>query len=118
MFEDNGEEFEIEGSGEQIRHPQYDILRKHIERSVQDMFLSSLRSQPIELIFIFETEEQIDGFSQRILKYWESLEKYEICSEVIELTKQLKEKWADRENVERTEGMLRIRDIFRSTFNA
>lgn len=118
MFEDNGEEFEPERSGEPLRHPQYDILKKHIERSVQDMFLSSLRSQPVELIFIFEAEEQIDGFSNRILKYWEALEKYEICSEVIELTKQLKEKWKNREDMERTEGLLRIRDIFKSTFNA
>jgi len=118
MFEDSGEEFGEERSGESLRHPQYDILRKHIERSVQDMFLSSLRSQPIELIFIFETEEQIDGFGNRVLKYWEELEKYEICSEVIELTKQLKEKWKNRGDIERTEGLLRIRDIFKSTFNA
>ena len=118
MFEDSGEEFGEERSGESLRHPQYDILRKHIERSVQDMFLSSLRSQPVELIFIFETEEQIDGFGNRVLKYWEELEKYEICSEVIELTKQLKEKWKNRGDIERTEGLLRIRDIFKSTFNA
>lgn len=118
MFDDNDEEFEMERTGEPIKHPQYDILKKHIERSVQDMFLTSLRNQPVELVFIFETEEQIDGFTSRILKYWENLEKYEICSEVIELSKQLKDKWNDRDNLEKTEGLLRIRDIFRSTFNA
>ena len=118
MFDDNDEEFEMERTREPLKHPQYDILRKHIERSVQDMFLTSLRSQPVELVFIFETEEQIDGFTNRILKYWENVEKYEICSEVIELSKQLKDKWRDRDNLEKTEGLLRIRDIFKSTFNA
>jgi hypothetical protein len=80
------------------------------------MFLSTLRNQPIELIFIFENENQIDGFSDRVLKYWEGLEKYEICSEVIELSKQLKEKWGNRDNLEKTEGSIRIRNIFQSTF--
>jgi len=118
MFEENDDEFGLEREEKPIRHPQYDILRKHIERSVQDMFLRSLRTQPVELVFIFENEDQIDGFTQRILKYWEGLEKYEICSEVIMLANQLKEKWRDRDNLEKTEGLLRIQDIFRSTFKA
>jgi hypothetical protein len=115
MFDDNEDEFRLEKS-EDVRHPQYDILKKHIERSVQDMFLITLRNQPIELIFIFENENQIDSFSNRVLKYWEDLEKYEICSEVIELSKQLKEKWGNRDNLEKTEGSIRIRNIFQSTF--
>lgn len=118
MFDDNDEEFEVERTREPLKHPQYDILRKHIERSIQDMFLTSLRSQPVELVFIFETEDQIDGFINRIMKYWENLEKYETCSEVMELSKHLKDKWKNRADLEKTEGLLRIRDIFRSTFNA
>jgi hypothetical protein len=118
MFENNDDEFGLEREEAPVRHPQYDILKKHIERSVQDMFLSTLRNQPIELIFIFENENQIDGFSDRVLKYWEGLEKYEICSEVIELSKQLKEKWKNRDGLEKTEGFVRIQDIFRSTFKA
>jgi hypothetical protein len=116
MFDDEDEEeFRLE-KREEFRHPQYDILEKRIKRSVQDMFLNTLRNQPMELIFIFENENQIDSFSNRILKYWEDLEKYEICSEVIELSKQLKERWINRDDLEKTEGSVRIQNIFQSTF--
>jgi hypothetical protein len=110
-----GENFMF-GGNEQPKHPQYKILKKHIERSIQDLFLESLRNQPVELLYVFETEDQIDGFIQRTLSYWERLEKYEICKDILDLSKSLKEKWKDRDNLRESDGVIRIKDIFRSTF--
>ena len=98
------------------QHPQYKILRKHIERSIQDIFLESLRNQNVEFLYVFETEEQIDGFIKRTLSYWEKFEKYEICKEIMELSVSLKEKWETREDLRESEAIIRIRDIFGSTF--
>lgn len=104
------------GGKEPPKHPQHDILKKHIERAVQDLFLESLRNQPVELLYVFETEEQIDAFVNRILSYWERFEKYEICKEVLDLSKVFKQKWNDRDNLDPSDAVIRIKDIFGSTF--
>jgi len=74
-------------------HPQFRILKKHIDRAVQDLFLKALRSRPRELSFVFKDEDQIDYFSQRMIKYWETYEHYEVCSEIQRLSKKFKEDW-------------------------
>lgn len=102
-------------SGEEPQHPQYGILKKHIERCVQDMFLEALRTQPPELCFVFESEEQIDSFVSRILSYWEEFENFEICQEVLELSKVFKEKWKNREELGSGSAVSRITDIFGSS---
>lgn len=99
------------------KHPQYSILRKHIERSVQDLFLISLRNQNSDIFYVFEKEEQINAFLERMLKYWEKYEKYETCQEIVKLGKKLKRKWKTRESNPETAGEIRIKDIFRSTFD-
>jgi hypothetical protein len=104
------------GGQEPQKHPQHKILKKHIERSVQDLFLEALRKQPIELLYVFETEEQIDGFIDRMLSYWEGFEKYETCQDVVMLGKELKNKWNDRDQFESTDAVIRIKDIFKSNF--
>lgn len=98
--------------GDGSNHPQYDILKKHVERCIQDMFLEALRSQPPELLFVFQSEEQIDAFVKKILSYWEGLEIFEICQEVLELSKNFKAKWKLRGNIGPGDGSARIIDIF------
>jgi len=99
-------------SQEQPQHPQYNILKKHIERCVQDMFLEAIRTQPPELLFVFETEEQIDLFIKKILNYWEDLENFEICQEVINQEKIFKEKWLKRSEIDISSYTLKMLDIF------
>lgn len=94
------------------KHPQEDLINSNIERAVQDIFLDSLRRQAPELIYIFSDETQIDNFIKRFLKYWESLEKYEICKEVLDLVGPFKEKWRERDYNQSTIGLERIKDLF------
>lgn len=103
--------FHPDGGGS---HPQFSILKKHIERAVQDLFLDALRTQSPELLYVFSDEAQIDGFVKRILTYWEELENYEICQEVMGLSKKFKEKWSNRDLEESSVGLDRIRDLFKS----
>ena len=98
-------------------HPQYDILKKHIERSIQDIFLSSLKEKSDDLIYVFDNHEQIDSFISRMLKYWENLEKYETCMEIKDLSKPLKRKWENRAAIDPGEASVKIKDIFKSTLN-
>ena len=76
-------------------HPQYAILKCHVERAVQDLFLNALRLQSQDFVYIFDTEEKIDDFCSRMISYWESEEDYEICGEIVSLKKKLKKKWFD-----------------------
>jgi len=98
-------------------HPQYDILKKHIERSIQDIFLSSLREKTNDLVYIFDNSDQIDSFVSRMLKYWEKLEKYETCMEIKNLSIQLRTKWENRGAIDPGEASIKIKDIFKSTLN-
>jgi len=95
-------------------HPQFELLKKHIERAVQDLFLESLRLQSQELLYIFTDEPQIDAFVKRILSYWEELENYETCQEVVKLSKKFKKKWGSRNLEETSVGLSRIRDLFKT----
>ena len=96
------------------KHPQFEIIKKHIERAVQDLFIDSLRSKTNDLLYVFNDEAQIESFTERILNYWESLEDYEICKEVLELSKEFKERWKNRESIEESPSISRIRNLFKS----
>jgi hypothetical protein len=74
-------------------HPQFEVLKKHIDRAVQDLFLNSLRSQNRDFMFIFDKEDQIEKFAQKMIRYWESEENYEICAEIVKLKKKTISKW-------------------------
>lgn len=74
-------------------HPQFSVLKNHIDRAVQDLFLVALRTQGEEFIYIFDCEQKIDEFASRMIKYWEVEENYEICAEILVLAKELKSKW-------------------------
>lgn len=116
MFEER-EDNNLESGYPIDKHPQYSILKKHIERSIQDLFLISLRNQNGDILYVFETTDQIDAFIERMLKYWEKYESYEKCQEIVKLGKSLKKKWTNRETNPETPGEIRIKDIFRATFD-
>lgn len=80
-------------SFDQGRHPQFEIIKGHVDRAVQDLFLNSLRSQNQDFLYIFENKEQIEKFCQRMIRYWEKEENYEICSEIMKLKKKTISKW-------------------------
>lgn len=84
------------GFGLEGPHPQFNILRKHIDRAVQDLFLSALRNPTEDLNYVFNSDAQIDSFTQRMIKYWESHEDYEICAEIQKLGKNFKKEWEKR----------------------
>mgnify|MGYP001553673740 CR=1 FL=1 len=96
-------------------HPQYAILKCHVERAVQDLFLNALRLQSQDFVYIFDTEEKIDDFCSRMISYWESEEDYEICGEIVSLKKKLKKKWFDIPPVDRGKEMV-IREWLKSSF--
>jgi hypothetical protein len=95
-------------------HPQFGIIKKHIERAVQDLFIDSLRTRTDDLLYVFNDESQIDAFTKRILNYWEELEDYEVCKEVLDLSKNFKERWKNRESVEESTSIARIKSLFKS----
>lgn len=95
-------------------HPQFGIIKKHIERAVQDLFIDSLRTRTDDLLYVFSDESQIDAFTKRILNYWEGLEDYEVCKEVLDLSKNFKERWKNRESVEEPPSISRIKGLFKS----
>ena len=106
--------FQINDFRNEGGHPQFEVIKKHIERAVQDLFIDSLRSKTNDLLYVFNEESQIDGFTERILHYWEDLEDYEICKEVLELSKEFKERWKNRESVEESPSISRIKNLFKS----
>jgi len=78
-----------------VNHPQADTLKWHIDRAIQDMFLDSLRAQTEEFVYIFNSEEEIEKFVDKIVKYREANEEYEICSEAIFLRDSLLKNWRE-----------------------
>lgn len=85
-------------------HPQFDILKNHIDRAVQDLFLNSLRAQHKDFLFIFDNEDQIEKFTHKMIKYWEKEENYEVCSEILKLKKKMKTRWKKVMKEENNEG--------------
>lgn len=83
----------MRSNGFEDGHPQHQILSRYIRRSVHDIFLDVLRRQPKELSYIFNAKEDIEEFCRRMIKYWESEEEYEICSEIQGLCKKYIQKW-------------------------
>lgn len=74
-------------------HPQFNVLKTHIDRAVQDLFFESLTEQNEEFLHIFSDEKKIEEFVGRMLKYWEKEENYELCSQIMILKSQLISKW-------------------------
>jgi len=74
-------------------HPQFNVLKSHIDRAVQDLFIESLKEQNEEFLHIFSDEEKINEFINRMLRYWETQENYEICAEIVSLKKEVISKW-------------------------
>lgn len=102
--------FEIENGS---AHPQFFIIKKHIERAVQDTFLIALRGQNDEILYIFNKIEQIPEFRKKIILYWEEMEEYEICNEIIDLTRDLEERWKKKIEVDQEFSMLNhLKDLF------
>jgi hypothetical protein len=108
-----GEDFQFNGFSGDSKHPQFPTIKKHIERAVQDLFLDSLRNKSNDLLYVFGDEKQIDGFVERILNYWEGLEDYEVCKEVLELTGDFKQRWQERESLGDSSALIRIRELFK-----
>ena len=98
-------------------HSQHEILKKHVERSIQDIFLNSLRDRMNDLVYVFDNPDQIDSFIGRMLNYWERVENYETCLEIKNLSVPLKTKWENRGTIDPGEASIRIKDIFKSTQN-
>lgn len=93
-------------------HPQFSLIKKHIERSVQDLFLTSLREQPEEMVYVFVEEDQIEKFKSRMLTYWEKFEEYEICQEISERIEDLKERWKNRDTEVNPLSLEKIKALF------
>ena len=92
------------GSSGDQNHPQFEVLKKHIDRAVQDLFLTSLRTQHVDFLYIFESKEQIEKFTERMIKYWEKEENYEVCAEIVKLKKRMITKWKRAMAQESNEG--------------
>lgn len=63
-------------------HPQFAVLKTHIDRSIQDLFLEALRDQTPEFLSIFSSRKKIEEFTNKMLRYWEESENYELCGEI------------------------------------
>ena len=81
------------GSFGDHNHPQFEILKRHIDRAVQDLFLNSLRTQHSDFLYIFDSKDQIEKFAEKMIKYWEKEENYEVCAEILKLKKKMITKW-------------------------
>lgn len=92
------------GSSGNGNHPQFEVLKKHIDRAVQDLFLNSLRTQHDDFLYIFDNKDQIEKFVERMIKYWEKEENYEVCAEIIKLKKRMINKWKKAMAEESNEG--------------
>ena len=96
-------------------HPQYAVLKGHVERAVQDLFLEALKSQSEEFVYIFSNESQIDDFCTRMCSYWENEENYETCGEILALRGDLKKKWSQIPKENRGKDVV-IREWLKSSF--
>lgn len=96
-------------------HPQFSILKIHIERAVQDLFLNALHLQSPDFLQIFESESKIDDFCLRMILYWERQENYETCGEILKLKEQLKHNWEKIPDYERGKELV-IREWLKSSF--
>ena len=110
--------FQSDGWGDftnKLNHPQFEVLKKHIDRAVQDLFLSSLRTQDRDFLFIFDNEDQIEKFGQKMIKYWEKEEDYEICSEIVKLKKRMTTKWRKIMAEDTKEGGEEVKEWLKSS---
>jgi hypothetical protein len=103
--------FDLSGWGSSFEdHPQHAVLKKNIDRAVHDIFLQALREQHNEFLSIFESENKIEDFVSRTLKYWEEEEKYEICAEIQKLKTQVIQKWKGMPLIDKTQAK-KLRDF-------
>jgi hypothetical protein len=96
-------------------HPQFSVLKNHIDRAVQDLFLVAMRTQGEEFIYIFDSAEKIDDFANRMIKYWEVKEDYETCGEILSLAEELKLKWKNIPKNKKVQETV-IREWLKSSF--
>jgi len=103
--------FDLSGWGSSFEdHPQHAVLKKNIDRAVHNIFLQALREQQDEFLSIFESEDKIEDFVSRTLKYWEEEEKYEICAEIQKLKTQVIQKWKGMPLIDKTQAK-KLRDF-------
>jgi hypothetical protein len=112
MFENFDNFNSYPSDGDDLKHPQFDILKSHVERCIVDMFYLVLRDKPHQIFHVFENENQIDQFSKRVLSYWEKFEDFEMCQDVLRLTNEFKSEWKNKITEEKEPGSSRITDIF------
>jgi len=96
-------------------HPQFSVLKLHIDRAVHDLYLDSLREQSEEFLHIFSDEPQIQKFTNSMLKYWEGEENYETCGEILLLRESLIQKWKFLPQKRKTK-IDQLRSWIKSTF--
>ena len=76
-------------------HPQIELIKSHLVRAMQDLFLISIRNLDEEFMLIFDSEQEIDEFCDGIIKYRESIEEYEVCNEILDTKPDLLKKWKE-----------------------
>jgi hypothetical protein len=96
-------------------HPQFSVLKANIDRAVHDLYLESLREQSEEFLHIFSDESQIEKFTNLMLGYWEEVENYEICGEILLLKESLIQKWKSLPKKKKTK-IDQLRSWLKSTF--
>jgi hypothetical protein len=97
-------------------HPQFEILESHVQRAVQDLFLTALREQTDDFICIFDSEDQIEEFCNKMISYWEVLEDYEKCSEIQKLSIKLKSSWSSSSEYYKKEQEVVLKEWLKSSF--
>jgi len=96
-------------------HPQGDILKSHMEQSMQDLFLISIRNLDDEFIWIFDSTEEIEQLCEGMLYYREAKEEYEICNEILKIKPVFLEKWETFERSNKSQGDNQIKAWLKST---
>lgn len=96
-------------------HPQNKLLISHIERATNDIFYLSLKNEESDLFFFIRDKEQLDKFLNKMIKYWESKEEFEKCSEIIKIGEILKIKWDKEKNNIKLSPIERLNNWIKST---
>lgn len=97
-------------------HPQSEILIKHVERATQDIFYDSLKTETSDLFFLIKSEKKLDQFLGKMIKYWEQMEEFEKCSEIMKLGNELRNKWDQkRESISKLTPMERLHNWIKSS---
>lgn len=96
-------------------HRQIDLIRNHLTRAMQDLFLLSVRNLDNEFLLIFDSEKEIDELFSGMVKYREEIEEYEICEEIIKRKPDMIIKWKETLSGPDSKGYEEIRAWLKST---